>query len=138
MLFAANLSILWPELPLADRFERAARAGFGAVELWWPGLAAARSLPALTARWGVRLVLLNFDAGNMAAGQRGLAGDPGRRERLRASVPQALAIAQACACPGSTCCSGCGRNATHSASSWPAPGTTSPGRPTWRPRPAAR
>ena len=52
MLFAANLSILWPELPLADRFERAARAGFGAVELWWPGLAAARSLPALTGLWG--------------------------------------------------------------------------------------
>ena len=52
MLFAANLSMLWAELPLAERFERAARAGFGAVELWWPGLAAARSLPALTGRWG--------------------------------------------------------------------------------------
>ena len=99
MLFAANLSILWPELPLADRFERAARAGFAAVELWWPGLAAARSLPTLTARWGLRLVLLNFDAGDMAAGERGLAGDPGRRERLRASVPDALAIARACGCP---------------------------------------
>jgi hydroxypyruvate isomerase len=99
VLFAANLSILWPDLPLADRFERAARAGFGAVELWWPGLAAARSLPALTARWGLRLVLLNFDAGDMAAGERGLAGDPGARERLRASVPDALAIARDCGCP---------------------------------------
>jgi hydroxypyruvate isomerase len=37
VLFAANLSILWPELPLADRFERAARAGFAAVEVCWPG-----------------------------------------------------------------------------------------------------
>ena len=99
MLFAANLSMLWAELPLAERFERAARAGFGAVELWWPDLAAARSLPALTGRWGLRLVLLNFDAGDMAAGQRGLAGDPGARERLRASVPDALAVAQACGCP---------------------------------------
>ena len=34
--FAPNLSLLWAGLPLADRFERAAAAGFGAVELWWP------------------------------------------------------------------------------------------------------
>jgi len=99
VLFAANLSILWPELPLADRFERAARAGFGAVELWWPGTAAARSLPGLAARWELRLALLNFDAGDMAAGQRGLAADPGRRDQLRASVPDALAIARECGCP---------------------------------------
>ena len=52
VLFAANLSILWPELPLAERFERAARAGFGAVELWWPGPADARSLPGLTGPLG--------------------------------------------------------------------------------------
>ena len=99
MLFAANLSILWPDLPLAGRFSRAARAGFGAVELWWPGDAAARSLPALTDRWGLRVALLNFDAGDMAAGERGLAADPGRRERLRASVPDALRIARDCGCP---------------------------------------
>ncbi len=99
MLFAANLSMLWPQLPLAGRFERAARAGFAAVELWWPGTAAARSLPGLTARWGLRLALLNFDAGEMAAGERGLAADPGRRDQLRASVPDALRIARACGCP---------------------------------------
>jgi hydroxypyruvate isomerase len=99
VLFAANLSILWPDLPLADRFERAARAGFDAVELWWPGTEDARSLPGLTRHWGLRLALLNFDAGNMAAGERGLAADPGRRERLRASVPVALRIARKCGCP---------------------------------------
>jgi len=98
VLFAANLSMLWAELPLAERFERAARAGFGAVELWWPGAAAAESLPGLTARWNLRLALLNFDAGDMAAGERGLAGDPGRREQVRANVPAALRIARACGC----------------------------------------
>jgi len=41
--FAPNLSLLWAGLPLADRFERAAAAGFDAVELWWPG--DVRSLP---------------------------------------------------------------------------------------------
>jgi hydroxypyruvate isomerase len=98
VLFAANLSMLWADLPLAERFERAAQAGFGAVELWWPGAAAAESLPGLTARWNMRLALLNFDAGDMAAGERGLAADPARREYLRAHVPAALRIAQACGC----------------------------------------
>jgi hydroxypyruvate isomerase len=99
VLFAANLSMLWADLPLAERFERAALAGFGAVELWWPGTADAQALPGLTARWKLRLALLNFDAGDMAAGERGLAADPRRREHLRAHVPAALAIAQECGCP---------------------------------------
>lgn len=98
MRFAANLSMLWAELPLAERFERAARAGFDTVELWWPGSAAAAGLPDLTARWGLQLALLNFDAGDMARGDRGLAGDPRRRARLRANVPEALAIARRCGC----------------------------------------
>jgi hydroxypyruvate isomerase len=34
--FEPNLSILWPDRPLPERFARAADAGFGAVELWWP------------------------------------------------------------------------------------------------------
>jgi hydroxypyruvate isomerase len=99
VLFAANLSMLWAELPLAERFERAAGAGFGAVELWWPGDAAARALPELTARWNLQLVLLNFDGGDMPAGDRGLAADPARRDYLRAHVPTALAIAAECGCP---------------------------------------
>ena len=96
MLFCANLSILWPDVPLPDRFERAARAGVRAVELWWPGAADAEALPALTARWNLRLALLNFDGGDLAAGERGLAADPGRREYLRGHVPEALRIARAC------------------------------------------
>lgn len=99
MLFAANLSMLWDGLPLAERCERASRAGFGAVELWWPGAEQAAQLPALTARWNLRLALLNFDAGDMSAGDRGLAGDPSRRDVVRANVPEALAIARACGCP---------------------------------------
>ena len=34
--FSPNLSLLWADLPLPERFARAAAAGFGAVELWWP------------------------------------------------------------------------------------------------------
>jgi hydroxypyruvate isomerase len=96
--FAPNLSLLWAGLPLPDRFERAARAGFNAVELWWPGQAGAELLPELTARWGLQLALLNFDAGDMPAGDRGLAADPARVSQLRENVPAALRIAQACGC----------------------------------------
>ena len=34
--FAANLSMLFTEVPFLDRFERAARAGFEAVEFLFP------------------------------------------------------------------------------------------------------
>ena len=84
---------------LPEQFERAARAGFGAVELWWPGDEHAALLPGLTRRWGMQLALLNFDAGDMAAGDRGLAADPARTTQLRQHVPAALRIARACRCP---------------------------------------
>ncbi len=96
--FAANLSILWPGLPLGERFERAARAGFSAVELWWPGDDEAALLPGLTRRWGLHLALLNFDGGDLPGGDRGLAADPDRAGRLRANVPRALHIAAECGC----------------------------------------
>ncbi len=96
--FAANLSLLWADEPLPERFARAAAAGFRAVELWWPGADDAARLPALTQRWGLDLALLNFDAGDMAAGDRGLAADPGRARQLRANVPLALRIAADCGC----------------------------------------
>jgi hydroxypyruvate isomerase len=96
--FSPNLSILWQDVPLEERFARAAAAGFGAVELWWPGPETAERLPELTGEAGVRLALLNFDAGDMAAGDRGLASDPDRRAQLRENVPSALRIAAACGC----------------------------------------
>jgi hydroxypyruvate isomerase len=97
--FSPNLSLLWTGLPLPERFARAADAGFDAVELWWPGDDDAARLPGLTQRWGLHLALLNFDAGNMPAGDRGLAADPARTAQLRANVPLALRIAADCGCP---------------------------------------
>lgn len=97
--FSPNLSLLWADLPLPERFARAAAAGFEAVELWWPGEDDAAKLPELTQRWGLHLALLNFDAGDMAAGDRGLAADPDRTAQLRAHVPRALRIAADCGCP---------------------------------------
>jgi hydroxypyruvate isomerase len=97
--FAPNLSLLWAGLPLAERFARAADAGFDAVELWWPGDHDALALPGLTRRYGLHLALLNFDGGDIPAGDRGLAADPDRTGQLRANVPLALRIARECGCP---------------------------------------
>jgi hydroxypyruvate isomerase len=96
--FAPNLSLLWTDVPLADRFDRAARAGFDAVELWWPGEEAAAAVPGWVARAGLELALINVDAGDMAAGDRGLAADPRLVERLRAAVPAACRVAAAAGC----------------------------------------
>jgi hydroxypyruvate isomerase len=96
--FCANVSLLWSELPLGERLRRAAEAGFEAVEMWWPGLEEARRLPELTRSAGVRLVALNFDAGDMSAGDRGLLSDPEQVPRFYDNVPRALEIAAACDC----------------------------------------
>ena len=98
MRLAANLSMLWSSDPFADRFASAARAGFDAVELWWPGDDDAHRLPELTSTHGLQLAALNFDAGDMPAGDRGLLSDPSMSDRLHAHVPEALELAAACGC----------------------------------------
>jgi hydroxypyruvate isomerase len=96
--FCPNLSLLWSGLPLAERFERAAVAGFGGVELWWPGEVDGGLLGGFARDAGVEVVLLNFPAGDMAAGERGLASDPGRVEEFRVGVEVALEAAAGTGC----------------------------------------
>jgi hydroxypyruvate isomerase len=101
--FAANLSMLFTDLPFLDRLDAAARASFDAVEFWWPAQAFAdgTTMSDIVKRvrdLQLRVVLLNFDAGDMPAGDRGLAGDPERAALFRKHVPLALEFAQALAC----------------------------------------
>jgi hydroxypyruvate isomerase len=72
MQFCANVSILFKEVPFLERFERAAAAGFAAVEFWWPAGEALDEVEAAIREAGVAVALFNFDAGEMAAGHRGL------------------------------------------------------------------
>ncbi|MGH2968567.1 MAG: hydroxypyruvate isomerase family protein, partial [Solirubrobacteraceae bacterium] len=60
MRFCANVSILFKEVPFLERFERAARAGFGAVEFWWPA-EPLDEVEAAIAEAGVSVALFNFD-----------------------------------------------------------------------------
>lgn len=96
--FSANVSMLWPELPLLERFAAAARAGFRGVEVWWPEDDAA-ALPGAVRDAGVEVVLMNFDGGDLAAGERGLLNHPDREARFHDHLPVALDLARELGCP---------------------------------------
>jgi hydroxypyruvate isomerase len=96
--FAANLSMMYPELPFLDRFEAAAKDGFKAVEFLFPYA------------WdnGLQQALFNLPPGGTereaiaqawSSGVRGTACLPGREQEFRAGVALALDYAQALNCP---------------------------------------
>jgi len=113
--FAANLSLMYPELPFLDRFEAAARDGFEAVEYLFPYACEARELRARLDGNGLRQVLFNAPPGGTdaasidaawAAGVRGSAGLPGHEAEFRAGVQLALRYAEALDCPRIHCMAG--------------------------------
>jgi hydroxypyruvate isomerase len=98
MRFSANVSILFKEAPFLDRFGRARDAGFSAVEFWWPSDENPGDVEEAIEDAGLEVALFNFDAGDMAAGDRGLAGDPERQRQFRENVPVALDLAGSLGC----------------------------------------
>lgn len=104
--FAANLSLLFTEVPLRARFERAARAGFTAVELQFPYDVPAAALREPLRAYGLSMVLHNLPAGDWAAGERGIACHPGREAEFRAGVARALEYATALDVPQLNCLAG--------------------------------
>jgi len=96
--FCANVSILFKDAPFPERFERAAAAGFSAVELWWPAGEALDEVESAIRDAGLQVALFNFDAGDMGAGDRGLLSDPDRAQGFRDNVPVALDLAQRIGC----------------------------------------
>ncbi len=98
MQFSANLSILFKEVPLLERFGRATEAGFSAVEFWWPSGEDLGEVERAVRGAGLTVALFNFDAGDMPAGDRGLVSDLEREGQFRENVPVALELAQALGC----------------------------------------
>jgi hydroxypyruvate isomerase len=92
--FAANLSMLFTELPFLDRFEAAAKAGFKAVEFLFPYAWTAEEIKQRLDEHGLTLVLHNLPAGDWDAGERGIACHPDRVEEFRAGVVKAVAYAK--------------------------------------------
>jgi hydroxypyruvate isomerase len=102
--YDVNLSILFTELPLLERPAAAAAAGFDAVEFWWPFPIAVPSDSEIDtfARAiddaGVQLVGLNFFAGDMPGGDRGLVSWPARSEEFRDNIDVTVALGQRLGC----------------------------------------
>lgn len=97
--FAANLSMMFNEVPFPERFSAAAKAGFKAVEFLFPY----DYTPAEVARWlkdnDLKNALFNMPPGNWAAGDRGMASIPGREQEFCDGVAKAIEYALALGTP---------------------------------------
>jgi hydroxypyruvate isomerase len=97
--FAANLTMLFNEVPFLERFERAAKAGFQAVEFLFPYPYGTAEIKARLDRHGLQLVLHNLPAGDWDAGERGMACLPERTGEFRAGVARGIEYATALGVP---------------------------------------
>jgi hydroxypyruvate isomerase len=106
--FAANLSMMYPDLPFLDRFEAAAKDGFTAVEYLFPYAFAKEELVERLQANNLQQVLFNAPPGGTDAasidrawngGDKGITCIPGREDEFRAGVALALDYAQALGCP---------------------------------------
>lgn len=104
--FAANLTMLFNELPFLERFAAAKAAGFEAVEYLFPYPFEKDALVQALKSNGLTQVLHNLPAGNWDAGERGIACHPDRVEEFRAGVDQAIAYATALGCRQVNCLAG--------------------------------
>ncbi|MFZ5814422.1 MAG: hydroxypyruvate isomerase [Bacillota bacterium] len=96
---AANLTMLFTELPFPERFAAAKKAGFRHVEFLFPYDYPADQVKAWVDENQLQVVLFNLPSGSWAAGDRGIAADPRRVDEFRAGVPQAIAYARALGVP---------------------------------------
>lgn len=92
--FAANLTMLFNEVPFLQRFDAAAAAGFKAVEFLFPYEHTAEEIAARLEKNGLENVLFNMPPGDWASGERGLASLPGREAEFRDGVVRAIAYAK--------------------------------------------
>jgi len=104
--YAVNCSTLFTEVPLLQRPAAAKRAGFDAVEFWWPfseavpGDADVEAFVRAVQDAGVALVGLNFAAGDMPGGDRGLVSWPDRSQEFRDNVDVTTGIGERLGCRG--------------------------------------
>lgn len=93
MKIAANLSMLFTELPLRQRVQAASAAGFDGVEIQFPYEVPAISMKEALAFAGLPLLLINLPAGDLMSGGSGLAAVPARQAEFDAALQEALSYA---------------------------------------------
>lgn len=104
--FAANLSMLFTEVPFLDRFEQAAKAGFQGVEYLFPYAYPVHKLVDRLQSFDLTQVLHNLPAGDWDQGERGIAILPDRVAEFRSGVERAIEYARALGCKQLNCLSG--------------------------------
>jgi len=101
--FAANLTMLFNELPFLDRFAAAKAAGFSGIEYLFPYEFDKAVLAERLQQHGLTQVLHNLPAGNWSAGERGIAILPDRVDEFRDGVMRAIDYAKALGCRQLNC-----------------------------------
>ncbi|MBV9137908.1 MAG: isomerase, partial [Hyphomicrobiales bacterium] len=86
--FSANLGFLWPDLPLLEGIEAAARVGFKAIELHWPYAVPAGEVKETCLKCRVTLLGLNTVVGDTAQGEFGLGALSGRERDFQSAMDQ--------------------------------------------------
>ena len=92
--FAANLTMLFNESPFMERFEKAAKSGFQAVEFLFPYAFSAQEIKQKLDEFKLQLVLHNLPAGDWDDGERGIACLPDRVAEFTAGVAKAIEYGQ--------------------------------------------
>lgn len=93
--FCANLSLLFTEVPLIERFTAAKKAGFKAVEIQFPYEIPLAELVELQQRTQLKIVLINVPAGDLMTGGEGLACVPNKQDEFDTALALCLEYAQA-------------------------------------------
>lgn len=104
--FAANLTMLFTEVPFLERFALAKIGGFKAVEFLFPYAFEVQDIQAALDRNALKLVLHNLPAGDWDAGERGIACLPERVAEFRSGVTKAIDYASALGVPQLNCLAG--------------------------------
>ncbi len=91
--FTANLGTLFTEVPIEERFQKAADAGFRVVEIWSPIEVEPPELSKIIKDTGIELLQFNLDMGDLEAGDRGLLALPDQKERFRSGFDKVIPLA---------------------------------------------
>lgn len=97
--FAANLTMMFNEVPFPERFAAAAKAGFSAVEFLFPYDYPVADVTRWLKEKNLKSALFNMPPGDWAAGERGIASLPGREDEFMAGVHTAIEYALAMGTP---------------------------------------
>lgn len=97
--FAANLTMMFNEVPFIERFEAAARAGFKYVEFLWPYDCSIEMIKQELNKNALQVVLFNTPAGDIAKGEWGISAIPGREVQSHQHIDMALEYAIGLGCP---------------------------------------